>query len=193
MRYFLKRIVKMVLPNHSRYWQMKTKALNIASSVMSVIPGYYSSDEPDSFRYKLALTAIIKNEGRYLTEWIDYHLLVGIEHFYLYNNGSTDNTSEVLKPYVERGIVDLINFPGQAKQIPAYHDSLRRHRNECRYMAVIDADEFIRPVEDGRSIYDLVEEIIASANDRKVVGIKIPWRTFGSSGLSKKPSWGGGN
>ena len=27
----------------------------------------------------------IENEAKYLKEWIDYHLIVGVDHFYLYN------------------------------------------------------------------------------------------------------------
>ena len=193
IHHFLRKTVNFFLPDRSKYWRTKAKALKIASSVMSFIPGHYSSKDPETFKYKIALTAIIKNEGRYLNEWIDYHLLAGIEHFYLYNNGSTDNTTEVLRPYIERGIADVIDFPGQVRQLPAYHASIRSHKNECKYMAVIDGDEFIRPIESGRSIYDIVESIISSANDKKVVGIQIPWRTFGSSGYAQMPYEGGGN
>ena len=54
------------------------------------------------FLYDLTITAIFKNEGHYLKEWLDYHLLAGVEHFYLYNNDSTDNYKEVLAPYIEK-------------------------------------------------------------------------------------------
>ena len=52
------------------------------------------------YPYKLSVVAIMKNEGPYLREWIEYHKLVGVEKFYLYNNGSTDDTVEILSPYV---------------------------------------------------------------------------------------------
>ena len=42
----------------------------------------YFQREPKNFKYKLAVTAIIKNEGRYIEEWIKYHVLVGVEKFY---------------------------------------------------------------------------------------------------------------
>ena len=35
------------------------------------------------FLYDLAVVAIFKDEARYLKEWLDYHLLAGVEHFYL--------------------------------------------------------------------------------------------------------------
>ena len=32
------------------------------------------------FLYDLAMVAIFKDEGNYLKEWLDYHLLAGVEH-----------------------------------------------------------------------------------------------------------------
>ena len=65
------------------------------------------------FLYDLAVTAIFKNEGRYLKEWLDYHLFAGVEHFYLYNNDSSDNYAEVLAPYIEKNLVTLTDVPGK--------------------------------------------------------------------------------
>ena len=50
-------------------------------------------DKPKVF---LSVVAIAKNEAPYIKEWIEYHKLVGVERFYFYDNGSTDNTREVL-------------------------------------------------------------------------------------------------
>ena len=53
------------------------------------------------FPQYLSLCAIVKNEAPYLPEWIEFYKLVGVEKFYIYDNDSTDNTKEVLKPYIE--------------------------------------------------------------------------------------------
>ena len=57
--------------------------------------------EPKSFKYNFAIIAIVKNEGKYIEEWIDYHKLIGFEKFYIYNNESSDNTESVLKKYID--------------------------------------------------------------------------------------------
>ena len=36
-------------------------------------------------------------------EWVEFHRLVGVERFFLYNNFSEDNHMEVLAPYIEEG------------------------------------------------------------------------------------------
>ena len=131
------------------------------------------------FLYDLAVVAIFKNEGKYLREWLDYHLLAGVEHFYLYNNESSDDYSEVLAPYVEKNLVTLINFPGKVMQIPAYIDALERFRFFCRYMAFIDLDEFIFPKSD-RGIAEVIDEILSG--DAKAQALGISWHIFGSNG-----------
>ncbi len=56
--------------------------------------------------YYLAVCAIAKNEGAYFEEWIEWHRKLGVEKFYIYDNESTDNTKEILAPYVESGLVE---------------------------------------------------------------------------------------
>ena len=99
-------------------------------------------DKNTNFENELTIAAIMKNEGPYLREWIEYHKLVGVEKFYLYNNGSTDDTVEILAPYVKSGLVELIDFPGEKKQIPAYNDCVARHKMDTQWLALIDLDEF---------------------------------------------------
>jgi len=134
------------------------------------------------FLYDLAVVAIFKDEGHYLKEWLDYHLLAGVEHFYLYNNDSSDDYKEVLAPYVEKNLVTLIDFPGKMMQYPAYEDAIENYRFECRYMAFIDLDEFIFP-KTNRSIVEVVDEILLRFSN--ATGLAINWQCFGSNGQEK--------
>ena len=192
----LKNFLKSFMP--SSVWNILRR---IKSFIKSIILGaitlpqslaLYFSREPDNFKYDIAIATIMKNEGAYLEEWIKYHLLVGIKKFYLYDNESTDNTKEVLKPYIERGIVDLIYFPGKGQQIPVYRDAVKRYKYDCRYIAFIDVDEFIRPMDQNKSVVDVVNEIFSLANRKRAAGLVIPRKTFGNSGYVKPPLTGGG-
>ncbi len=49
-------------------------------------------------KYSITICGIFKNEASYLKEWIEYHEMIGIEHFYLYNNNSDDNYRDILQP-----------------------------------------------------------------------------------------------
>ena len=41
--------------------------------------------------YYLSIVAIFKNESWILKEWIEHYLNQGVDHFFLIDNGSTDN------------------------------------------------------------------------------------------------------
>ena len=47
--------------------------------------------------FYLTISAIMKNEGPYLKEWLEFHHMVGVEHFFLYDNNSDDKTREILE------------------------------------------------------------------------------------------------
>ncbi len=134
------------------------------------------------FRHELAAVLIIKDEAVYIKEWIDYHLLVGIDHFYVYNNDSSDNLTEILKPYVADGLVTYHSIAGRCAQCAAYNDALGRYRFDCRYMICFDVDEFIYPKNDRRLI-EFVDEIFDS--DENIGEIVIHWQVFGSNNLDE--------
>ena len=109
-----------------------------------------------AFQYKLSICAVTQDEGRWLKEWIEYHLLVGVEHFWIYDNNSKDNSVEILKPYVEKGIVELFDWPFPTHnhkayldmQYGAYNDVLNYAKGRTEWLALIDIDEFIVPVQE---------------------------------------------
>jgi hypothetical protein len=139
--------------------------------------------------YQLAVCAIFQNETFFLREWIEYHRIVGVEHFYLYNNLSTDNYEEVLRPYIEAGIVDLFDWPIETSnqreylnllQLPAYNDALARVRNAAQWVAFIDLDEFLVPLRHN-NLLDMLTEYEDCA------GLAINWQIFGTSNIDDLP------
>ena len=130
------------------------------------------------FLHDLAIVAILKNEGHYIKEWLDYHLLAGVDHFYLYDNDSTDNYNKIIAPYVAAGLVTSKNFSGGSAQFAAYLDAVLNYRFECRYMAFVDLDEFIYP-KSARSVVEVIDEILSGT---AAAGVAINWQLFGSNG-----------
>lgn len=133
-----------------------------------------------NFAYNLGIVAICKNEGSYIKEWVEYHRLVGIDKFYIYDNESDDNTYSILKEYIDSNIVKYTFFPGKAKQLEAYNDAIQNYKNECKYMAFIDLDEFIYLKDKSTNIFNYIDNIINSYKGAS--GLGINWCIFGSSG-----------
>ncbi len=103
-----------------------------------------------SFKYNLAIVAIMKNEGQYLAEWIEYHKMLGVDKFILYNHDSNDNTYDVLNPYIESGLVEyhFVSTPNSKLHHPqkeVYTDAVMKYRTLVKWMGFIDVDEFIVP------------------------------------------------
>ena len=59
----------------------------------------------------LAACTIYRDAASYLAEWIEFHRLVGVERFFLYDNGSADDHRDVLAPYVDEGIAVVHDWP----------------------------------------------------------------------------------
>ena len=141
---------------------------------------YLNSLRPQKYEINLAITAIAKNEAPYIREWIEFHRLVGVEKFFIYDNESTDNLKEVLKPYIESGIVEYTYFPGRCRQFPAYRDSIARNANRVKFMAIIDCDEFITPIK-----HNTIPEFIEYLEQKikhKIDAVGINWIMHGYNG-----------
>lgn len=144
----------------------------------------YEGPAPETFEYELAIAAIVKNEGFYLQEWIEFHRLVGCTKFFIYDNNSTDNTKSILNFYQEKGIVEWIDWPHFTPwlntQQMAYLHAIYKSRGKARWLALIDADEFVFSPENKRLTSFL-------SNYEDLPAIMIYWDMFGTSGHEVRP------
>jgi len=130
----------------------------------------------------LTICAIFQNEAQWLKEWIEYHLLVGVDSFLLYENNSSDGWQAVLQPYIDKGVVEIVDwssreggFPKQ--QADAYNDGLQRLKQKSEWVAFIDTDEFICPIEN-----DSVADFLRAYEE--FGGVVLNWRLYGTSGVN---------
>ena len=133
------------------------------------------------FENEVAFALIVKNESRYIGEWLEYHYKIGVDKFYIYNNDSDDRAEllEILEPWIQAGIVDFEDASGKYRQMPVYNDAIERHRFDCRYMGFIDADEFIY-IKTGQNLPEFLHDHFSKSDT--VAGLCINWRMFGSNG-----------
>ncbi len=134
-------------------------------------------------KYYLAVCALAKNEGPYFKEWIEWYRKMGVEKFYIYDNESTDNTYEILEPYIKSGLVDYEYIEGFSKQLFIYDKCLEEHRFDARWIAIVDLDEFIVPIKD-KSIPDFLKKM------ENFSVVEINWMCYGSGGAKKKEAGG---
>jgi len=128
----------------------------------------------------LAACLAFRNAAPYLREWLLFHLVVGFEKFYLYDNDSTDNWRDVVESVnritkTGQPVVEAIAWPGYFQQNAIYDDCIKRAKNEVKWLAFIDDDEFLYPSADDRLV-DILDHFDEFA------GVAACWYLFGSSG-----------
>jgi len=116
-----------------------------------------------------------------LVEWIEFHLLVGFDHIYVYDNtgAHTDETSlePTLYPRFLDSEVTRIDWPCQVcnNNIPAHENTGERSsqyaaENSCRarygphteWMASFDTDEYLIPMGDYNNMKEVVDHATES-------------------------------
>lgn len=139
----------------------------------------------ENYQHELAIGAIFRDEAPFLKEWIEFHRLVGVERFYLFNHGSVDHYLSVLQPYIDQDVVELIDWPYLALswehwlytvQAGAYENCILRSEGKVKWLALIDIDEFLTPTN-----YDNVSDVLKEYE--AFGGVGFNWKLFGHSGL----------
>ena len=156
--------------------------------------GYLFLDAPGRAHAQennLAVVLICKDEEDYIDEWIRYHVLAGVRHFYIYDNDYSSGYTAAKALEHNRGGVAVIVHPWRLKasaggcvigpQQVAYAHAALCYGHKHRWMAFIDIDEFIVPRQHA-TIIEALDRL------RKHSNISLPWSLFGHCGHATKPS-----
>lgn len=168
-----------------KYLCFKANIIGALSKLKSITNGNTISilkqvtDNRTKFSNQLSVVAIVKNEASYIQEWIEFHKLVGVTKFYLYDNESEDALEDVLTPYLLDGTVELHTIVGKGKQLEAYEKAIQIAKNETRWLAILDIDEFLLPLSNNH--------IIDILNEGRKSAMLIGWMVYGSNGFLKRP------
>lgn len=172
--------------------------ISITSASGSVIENKDFQWEPPSKNHYLAISTLFKDEVRFLKEWIEYHRLVGVEHFYLYDNNSQNRADiqKLLRPYIDQNIVTYVLWDYPYVVAPPYDWSWAycqsAQLNHCLYcygdenyfILNIDVDEFAYPVDTNcMSILPILKDY--DRDDLAALRMKCMW--FGNSSRRRVP------
>jgi hypothetical protein len=149
-----------------------------------------SPPTPEAGRHGIAVAACIKDEASYIEEWVRFHMAVGIRHFYIYDNGSTDGTGDILRGVLEPDALTIIPWAGRMVdastdtpingQVIVFAHAILNFGSRYKWMAFIDADEFLLPKRSRT-----VEEALEAVGD--FPNVSLPWHMFGTGGNVRRP------
>jgi len=114
-------------------------------------------------KYNIIQTSMIKdlncnanNPNFCIKDWLEWHRMIGIDHFVLYDNGSSNNAMHlnILLPYIQKNIVTLIHWPYELNignegnnhvQRIALNHAIYAFSSRTKWMSFFDVDEFFIP------------------------------------------------
>lgn len=182
---FYKILFKFLEKNKLKRKQMYTCLSEVGIKKYKELANLSAKETADNteFPHFISIVCIIKNEGPYLKEWIEYHKFIGVDHFYVYDNESDDNTKEILNPYIDSGLVTYLFFPGKNMQDAAYEHCSKNFGHETKWLSVLDLDEFI-VLKQKKNLKEFMAEFADCSQ------VSIHWVLYGSSGFEKTPQGG---
>lgn len=137
------------------------------------------------YKYKISVIVMFKNEEMIMEEWFQHYISEGIDHFYLIDNGSTDNYIDIVNRYIDK--ITLVVDPTRdnvATQPLLYNKHfLETIKTESEWIIVADMDEYIYGRRNFNSISDYVNAI-----PEKITRIIMPWKNFGNNNNRLQPS-----
>ena len=154
--------------------------------------------DKDTRKYILVFATNVKNENSYLREWLEYHLLVGVDHFYIYDQDGSEETRAILKPYEDHDHVtrhlwtryDGTKYDGPTrfyqknKNHLAFSHCAQHYHNQSCWMMKIDVDEFLYPPRGDDSLVLCLKSFYRN----KIKGIRIPRFNYGNNGHLTRPN-----
>jgi len=142
---------------------------------------------------KVSIVSLFRDEADYLKEWIEFHLMIGVDQFHLVNNNSIDNFEEVLDEYLKNNIVIIHNI-----EIETIHNTSARE-NEVILVShwISKLNEIVKKSSDDWMIHVSTDEFLypTNVNNIKDVLIEYPknvgevsvnWTMFGNGGITLK-------
>lgn len=136
MNYYLNKII-----NTSKH-----KLLCFVNYFKQLIYSYYYCSP---LRYNntkvFAICCIAKCENDYIREFIEYHISIGFNKIYIYDNNDIDGErfEDVIQDYIKKNIVKIIDYRGRSQcQTIAYNDCYKKYNKDFDWILFIDCDEF---------------------------------------------------
>lgn len=139
---------------------------------------------------RVAICTIAKNENRYIREWVEYYLKMGVTRIYLYDNNDVDGErfEDVINDYIISGKVEVIDRRGCEKELrdesrlnlqdKVYSECYNNHKSEYDWMWFFDIDEFLYSPS-GKNIIDYIN----SERFSRYTTILVNWVYYGDNGL----------
>ncbi|KAJ4965107.1 hypothetical protein NE237_016956 [Protea cynaroides] len=143
----------------------------------------------------LCACTMVHNVAKFLKEWAHYHSKLGVEKFFLYDNGSDDGLDQVVTELRESYNITIstLLWPWPKTQEAGFSHSALHARESCAWMMYMDVDEFVFSpswINDSRSSVNMLRSLLPSSSTVPVGQVGIRCLEFGPSKQRSNPLQG---
>ena len=171
----LEDIIEKYINNKNQYLPSKKRIKQIQDSLIFAFP--YQKMEN-------VICAIAKNENKYINDWCHYHINLGFDNIYIYDNN--DNNTEYIGDFIDDEIKNKVHILDinnkKLQQQNSYNSFYILFNSNFKWCAYIDIDEFII-LEKWNNISEFVNDKIF----KDAVIIRLKWHIFGDDNLIQRP------
>jgi glycosyltransferase involved in cell wall biosynthesis len=98
-----------------------------------------------NYKYKLSVCLCIKNEAKYIENFIKHYIKQGVDHFYIVNNNSNDNLEEIIENSVFKHSISIITDSRQLNIYNGYDNDngIKSFINNNFYDIIVKETEWI--------------------------------------------------
>ncbi|KAG2581278.1 hypothetical protein PVAP13_6KG033132 [Panicum virgatum] len=137
--------------------------------------------------HSMCVCTMLRNQARFLREWIIYHSHIGVERWFIYDNNSDDDIEQVLNTMdPSRYNVTRHLWPWMKSQEAGFAHCALRARESCEWVGFIDVDEFLH-FPGNQTLADILQNYL---NRPRIGELRTACHSFGPSGRIKIPKKG---
>ncbi|CAL9083435.1 unnamed protein product, partial [Musa acuminata var. zebrina] len=138
-------------------------------------------------RHTMCVCTMMRNQARFLPEWIIYHSLIGVERWFIYDNDSDDDIEQVIESLgMSNYVVSRHLWPWVKTQEAGFAHCALRARGYCEWVGFIDVDEFLY-LPTNFTLHDVLQNY----SSMPWIGeLRTACYSFGPSGRKTTPSEG---
>ena len=122
-------------------------------------------------------STIVKDEDKYICQWIDYHYTQGVNRFIIYDNSDKNTLEPLLRKYND--IIVLIKWPypyileksGISGQTTQQNHSIHAFQTS-KYIGLFDIDEYLN-IQSDKKLDIFLDEIQKNIDISKISGFRI--------------------
>ncbi|KAK9272257.1 hypothetical protein L1049_002628 [Liquidambar formosana] len=145
------------------------------------------SDPPKRKEHEMCVCTMLRNQARFMREWVIYHARIGVERWFIYDNNSDDDIIDVIQLLKDANYnITRRVWPWVKTQEAGFAHCALLARDTCEWIGFIDVDEFFH-LPSGLLLYDVLRN---QSMPNNVAELRTSCHSFGPSGLEHVPNQG---